>query len=164
MKGSLCPRLVGRSLSTCFNSSSLTFLFLRCFFLLQLSTRLSRALRDRSSTVMARSCRRRDDPHRPRTSTHAHKRRDKEKGVNVTWSEIDSFGVTMRRADTLRFDGLDGGSERFKLDCRIASDSHREALLGLASGNGVVVCTGRQGDMIAYDCSQGACSGGSHRE
>lgn len=58
----------------------------------------------------------------------------------MAWSEIDTLGAATRREpDVLRFGGLDGGSERSKLDCRIASDSHREALLGLASGNGVVV-------------------------
>lgn len=76
----------------------------------------------------------------PKTGTHArtHKKREKEKGVIVAWSEIDTLGATMRQEpDALRFGGLGGGSERSKLDCRIASDSHREALLGLASGNGV---------------------------
>jgi hypothetical protein len=49
----------------------------------------------------------------------------------VAWSEIDLLGATVRQEpDALRFGGLDGGSERSKLDCRIASDSHREALLG----------------------------------
>lgn len=58
----------------------------------------------------------------------------------MAWSEIGTLGATMRQEpDVLRFGELVGGSERSKLDCRIASDSHREALRGLASGNGVVV-------------------------
>lgn len=58
----------------------------------------------------------------------------------MAWSEIGMLGATTRQEpDVLRFGELGGGSERSKLDCRIASDSHREALLGLASGIGVMV-------------------------
>lgn len=133
--------LPAHSLSTWFNSSSFDdFLFLRCSSVIQPTLLRAQVLvvhRDGSFGLPTR----RFGSTLTQARTHTNKRREKEKVVIVALSEIDLLGATVRQEelDPLRFGGLDGGSERSKLDCRIASDSHREALLGLASGNGVVV-------------------------